>query len=291
MRSLNATLKVHKRSRFENLPRDIHALVAFHLVVDDNGLGRHPALLIPLFLTSRVVYDSISFDNNPQLYNKLFRATFDTSALDRRYNWMVIHLADMAGRGRKIFDLFSDPRSWAIDYKTRWDLSWRMREVVRRDTLEIPGVCDKDQLAADHWNVWFILTENGKIYFCSHLTRYTLMINVSDGRNARFLATECRFQEWVLIYYRQDAVEDSILPGYPRETGTKALAVWICLLSGLGTSIVNTVRSYASSSDIFKDGAGEETPSEVDEKIFLMRPFVFACAKVIPPSPNGHEKV
>jgi hypothetical protein len=125
--------------------------------------NRHPSALIPFFLTSRTIYDSISFDNNPQLYNNLFRVTFDSSALDRRYEWMVKHLSSMAGRGRKVFDLFSDPRSWAIDYKTRWEQSYRMREVVKHGGFDIPGISSRDLLVADLWNIWFLLTENGAL--------------------------------------------------------------------------------------------------------------------------------
>ena len=155
-----------KRSRLEKLPRNLIAHIAFLLVIDDqtDSPGRpkprkHPNALFPLFLSCRTIYDAISFDNNPQLYNTLFRHTFDTSALDRRYRWMQKHLASQAGRGRKIFDLFSDPRSWAIDYKTRWEQASRMRLVVKKGDYE--GVCTRDQLTADLWNVWFLLTENG----------------------------------------------------------------------------------------------------------------------------------
>lgn len=31
------------------------------------------------------------------------------------------------------------------------------------------------------------------------------------------------------------------------------------------------------------DTVGEDTPEEVDEKIFMLRPYVFACAKVRSP--------
>ena len=156
--------KRRTRSRLETLPRALLAHIAYLVVVDNQGVGRHPSQLIPLQLTCRTIHSCISFDNNAQLYNNLFRATFDSSALDRRYEWMTKHVADMAGRGRKIFDLFADPRSWAIDYKTRWEQSWRMREVAKQQRLEIPGVSSRDQLVADLWNVWFLLTENGELF-------------------------------------------------------------------------------------------------------------------------------
>lgn len=164
--SIPAKRKAKSLSKLEALPRSLLSHIAFQLVIQESSpdpkwTGRkHPSSLLPFFLSSRTVYDAISFDNNPQLYNHLFRATFDTSALTRRYDWMVKNLSQQAGRGRKIFDLFSDPRSWAIDYRTRWEQSARMRKVVKANKFD--GLCDKDQLVADLWNVWFLLTENGE---------------------------------------------------------------------------------------------------------------------------------
>jgi len=160
--AMTGQTKRRQKSGLETLCREALAHIAYDLVVDDDGIGRHPSALLPLLLTSRSIYEAISFDNNPQLYNRLFRATFDHAALSRRYDWMVHHLADVAGRGRKVFDLFNDPRSWAIDYKTRWEQSWRMRQVVKQGRLEIPGICDMEQVSADLWNLWFLLTENGE---------------------------------------------------------------------------------------------------------------------------------
>lgn len=53
---------------------------------------------------------------------------------------------------------------------------------------------------------------------------------------------------------------DSLKVGYPKDTPAKALGIWLAMLSG---------------SDLF----AERTPAEVDEKIFLLRPYVFACFK------------
>ena len=78
-------IKPRRKPLFEMLSRDTLARIAYHLVVDDNGIGRHPSVLIPLLLTNKIVYDAIAFDNNPQLYNNLYRATFDYAALIRRY--------------------------------------------------------------------------------------------------------------------------------------------------------------------------------------------------------------
>ncbi|WWC97065.1 hypothetical protein V866_003942 [Kwoniella sp. B9012] len=270
------------KKTLESLPRELLALVGFYLVIDDeHGSGKqdevkrydkHPSKLLPLLFVSKTIYEQICFDNNPQLYNRLFRATFDVQALDRRYQWMKKNLtkpspasnstsdssststtnanADSTGnsaiskpdgKNRKIFDLFSDPRSWAIDYRTRWEQSYRMRQVSKQSRIEIPGICDKEAYVADLWNVWFLLTEN-------------------DGKNTRFLDTQCDLRGFILAFYKENLLKESLVPGYPRDTGDKALAVWCCLLAGI-------------------DDIGEDTPAEVDEKIFMLRPYVFACAK------------
>lgn len=56
-------------------------------------------------------------------------------------------------------------------------------------------------------------------------------------------------------------LKESLVPGYPKASGEKSLATWCALLSG---------------ADLIQ----EQTPMDVDEKIFVMRPFQFACAKV-----------
>jgi hypothetical protein len=64
--------------------------------------------------------------------------------------------------GKKMFKLFDDPRSWAIDYRTRWEMARRMKRVVKHGKLYMPGLCDQETVLGDLWNVWFLLTENGE---------------------------------------------------------------------------------------------------------------------------------
>ena len=150
-------------SRLDAMPNHVLAIVAYHLVVDDRGLGGHPSAIIPLLLSNRKIYDKISFAANPQLYNNLFRATFDYAALNRRYKWMVKHYPAMAGRGTSRFDLFSDPKSWAEEYKARWITSKRMSRVVARGLNFMPEPSDEADFQEDAWVVWFLVTENGEL--------------------------------------------------------------------------------------------------------------------------------
>ncbi|WVQ94536.1 hypothetical protein IAU59_001615 [Kwoniella sp. CBS 9459] len=237
-----ASSKPGSSARLASLPRELLAHIAYDVVVDESGDVGHPSALLPLFLTSKSIYDAVCFDNNPQLYHSLFCATFDTAALNRRYLWMKSNLAKAPGGAKKkTFDLFADPRSWAFDYRTRWEMSSRLRQVGKVVTIDVPGVCDRDAFVADLWNIWFLLTEN-------------------DGKNIAWINRNFNLRACLTAYYRDNLLKESLVPGYPRETGDKALAAWCSLFAGM-------------------DDLGEESPSDVDEKIFMLRPYVFACAK------------
>lgn len=138
------------------LPPHLLARTALHLVAASPR--RHPSALLPLFLTCRAVYVAISFPNNPQLYKDLYFATFNYRAVLRRCQWMKTHVFKDE---YNILDLFSDPRLWALDYRTRWEMSRRMRQIAMLGRVEIPGVCDRTQFMQDMWTVWFLVTENG----------------------------------------------------------------------------------------------------------------------------------
>lgn len=169
------------------LPRNLLGQVAYYLVVDENGIGRDPSALLPLLKTCKSIHSALMFDEYPQLYYDLYCATFDHAALTRRFNWMAATMAASAkpppppggpggpgggnghgppggggAKGKKMFKLFDDPRSWAIDYRARWDMARRMKKVIKFGKLYVPGVCDREQMTADLWHVWFLLTENGE---------------------------------------------------------------------------------------------------------------------------------
>ncbi|ORX36504.1 hypothetical protein BD324DRAFT_580977 [Kockovaella imperatae] len=229
------------KSRLDGLPDNVLSIIAYHIVVNDHGVGSSPSHLLPFLYTSRSIYSKLSFRANPQLYNNLFRATFDHAALMRRYKWMVKHLASMAGRGRNTYDLFSDSESWAEDYKARWITARRMRAIARAKATMIPGVSSEETFLEDAWVVWFLVTEN-------------------DGKNARFLHKFCNFSQWARVFHREDAIKASMVPGLPVASVEKSLVSWSSLLAGI---------------DPCEDG----TEAEIDEKMFALRPYVFACAE------------
>jgi hypothetical protein len=150
-------------SPLEQLPHEILSQVALHLVIShhhDNPAPNRstppPSPLLPLLLLSKKMHSLLSFDDNPNMYRLLYLSTFDISSLYRRYAWMKIHLSAVAERGDKLFNLFDNPKSWAEDYRTRWMMAKRMKEVVKSGKIS-----EEDLVNSDLWNSWFLLTENG----------------------------------------------------------------------------------------------------------------------------------
>lgn len=155
--------KSKPRPHLTTLPPDVLAMIAYNLVVDKRGNAGHPSQMLPLLYSCRAIYDAISFDANPVLYNRLFRATFDLGALIRRTQWMFDNKTDVPGTSKKT-ELFADPRSWAFEYRDRWRLRLRMRASVKYQSINVPGISSIDD---DLWALWFLWTENGESSQCA----------------------------------------------------------------------------------------------------------------------------
>lgn len=249
-----------------DMPADILGMIAYHVVVDTKE-GRlkagRPARLFPLFRACRSIYRKLKIKNNPLLYHRLFRETFDTDGIIRRTQWMYeIRKSKKPGEvydARTWRDLsspaFSDPKAWAREYKVRWDLRNRMRWAVMHQTLSPNGVPAHPNMTADQWNLWFLFSENGE-----QMRHWKIWLTRADYRNLAFLTDECLFHKWILLEYNQNVLMESLKPGFPEIAPVKSLACWVTLVS---------------TCDLF----GERTPAEVDEKIFLLRPFVFGSAQ------------
>lgn len=150
-----------------SLPRSALSLIAYYLVLPPSSTSiGHPSSLLPLLSTCSHLNSLLRLPANPQLYHDLYSATFDTAALDRRYAWISATLAKQTGGSKRAFDLFGDPRSWAEDYRARWEMSGRMREVGKKGTFELDWGSDKsgvrEMILPDLWNAWFLVTENGQ---------------------------------------------------------------------------------------------------------------------------------
>jgi hypothetical protein len=121
-------------SVFESLAPEILGCVAFHLLLADSFLGPLNDL-VPLLLSSRVIFDAISFENNAPLYADLFLCKFDYAALKRRFS-----------------DRWRTAQCLASELKKRLSLLKRIRH---RTTLP-----DSPDFVDDLWTAYIMMQES-----------------------------------------------------------------------------------------------------------------------------------
>lgn len=93
-----------------------------------------------------------------------------------------------------------------------------------------------------------------------------------DEKNIIFLTEECHFHEWIICYYKDDMLKDSLKSGYPRDTAVKALGIWTALLSG-------------------SDLLSERSAAQIDDKIFMLRPYIFSPSYELTYGPWEHRRL
>jgi hypothetical protein len=85
----------------------------------------------------------------------------------------------------------------------------------------------------------------------------------TDGWNKRLLVEFVRISEYLQLHYHLVFVKEALQPGFPRDSNDKAL--------------VGNIYSQ------LRLGRDREARSEaMEELLFVLRPFVFACHKVGP---------
>lgn len=70
-----------------------------------------------------------------------------------------------------------------------------------------------------------------------------------------------KFKEVVKIFYREHMLEAALQPGYPTDSCEGAILTIISNRLGIDTEL-------------------EETREQIDTKVFILLPYVFACHKV-----------
>ncbi|ORY25359.1 hypothetical protein BCR39DRAFT_290672 [Naematelia encephala] len=88
---------------------------------------------------------------------------------------------------------------------------------------------------------------------------YTMLIE-NDGKNLQhLLSKDFHLPAFIQLYHEQNLLMAAVEPGYPSETVGRALVMWIAwLLSTHG-------------------GLPAEPPEQRDERLFVLRPYVFAA--------------
>ena len=113
----------------DKVPPEVLALIAYHSTL--------PTLLPPstLIATTRSIRDSISPSSNPRLYVKIFKAAFDTAAVERRLGEVTA-------------------AQYAQELKRRVAALYRLSGMVTR--RDLAGIQDDDL-----WAIYLMLIENG----------------------------------------------------------------------------------------------------------------------------------
>jgi hypothetical protein len=120
-------------SALESLAPEILGCVAFHLLTDSFFGPLND--LVPLLLSSRVIFNTVSFENNAPLYAELFLFKFDYEAPRRRFS-----------------ERWRTSKCLASELKKRLSLLKRIRH---RTTLP-----DSSDFVDDLWTAYIMMQES-----------------------------------------------------------------------------------------------------------------------------------
>ena len=207
----------------ETIPAEILEYVAF-LVATERFLGP-PAHLIPLLLTSRSIYNSISSITNPHLYSAIFEAKFDLRLAMKRMGTAVL-TADVLTQ----------------ELKRRTLVLKRVRTMV--DALTSTASQEKRHEAI--------------------LTCYLMMLE-DQGKNRDQLEEYANLPAWLRQYwFHEDGSSGSVqrvnTSSWPAHKLDNALGMWLLwffLKPGL-SSLYNLSLECLSSTDAYPRGAEGE---------------------------------
>ncbi|WVR04294.1 hypothetical protein IAU60_001294 [Kwoniella sp. DSM 27419] len=238
----------------DQIPPEIISQIALHVSLSSPSFTAIPP--INLLLASRSIHDAISPKSNPRLYGRLFRATFDSAAVERRMRQAssggtihhpvssyVIGAGSSSRTGSKrrpkkrarVEEDKLTARQLAKELQRRVECLSRLKGMKeRRDVSELTD--------DDLWIIYFMLIEN-------------------DGKNVEYLIGPraiAHLPTLLDLYHEQHLLTAAVEPGYPAETVGRSLAMWVAWLVG---------------------GAGpvDETPEQREERMFVLRPYVFAA--------------
>ncbi|KAJ9116969.1 hypothetical protein QFC22_004627 [Naganishia vaughanmartiniae] len=239
-----------------------------------------PGYLLPLLLTCRKLHASLSVEGHPKLYSWLYEATFDTAAIKRRWTQATIpswhfngnatgypdttvveshrskrqkldrrrHISPTASQStssNEFFDVSGDPSFFAEEYRERFCIFSRFKALHLQ--YADAGIQDQkatmldSQLVSDLWMIWFMITEH-------------------DEKNIPVILELAYLDNSLDFLYQKVYLDDALAAGLPPSTITKALTAWIIIRLGLTTML-------------------ENSPEEVDEKVFALAPFALASFK------------
>ncbi|WVW78827.1 hypothetical protein I302_100789 [Kwoniella bestiolae CBS 10118] len=241
----------------DQIPSEIISQISYHLSLSASSSSTFED--IPptnLLLSCRTIHEAISPSTNPRLYGKLFRALFDTDAPERRFQSASTSstrderqrqlLKERRRRKRRKINEEGDEDDETYGDKLKaQELTRELKKRIgclSRLREMIEGKDVTDIVEGDLWTVYLMLIEN-------------------DGKNIEHLVgpkATVNLPSFLELYHEQHFLAAAVEPGYPAETVGRSLAMWIAWLVG-------------------GSGPPDETPEQREERMFVLRPYVFAA--------------
>lgn len=179
-----------------NLAPEIIQRIAFNLATQ-NPTGP-PSGLLPLLTASPYLYAALNINDNPTLYADIFKHTFDTSAIRRRFPASNL-----------------TARALAVELQRRWISLKRLRAMSN----PIHGA-------------WFEKKRNNvfESIVKEDLMTAFLMLVESDGRNAVHLLQWAKLDTYLENYMQRILVPIHSEPAMPPASESTSLLLWVMWL-------------------------------------------------------------
>ncbi|KAG9000119.1 hypothetical protein FRB93_012883 [Tulasnella sp. JGI-2019a] len=191
------------------IPFEVLQQIAIKTV--DNHLSGPPNCILPLLLTCRTLYNSLSFNENSLFYAYVFDVQFDTAALKRRYAPERL-----------------TPARRAQELKRRWALLKEIRSITILSTNVDFGV---QMWGSPATNITGTYTYHEKL---NHAWLAYMMLTESDGMNWRQLKW-AGIVEWIrlFMFYDIDKVSShaQATGDLPPADEFRAVGMWLWWLS------------------------------------------------------------
>ncbi|KAG8929120.1 hypothetical protein FRC01_004854 [Tulasnella sp. 417] len=179
----------------DTLAVELVQLIALHLATPSASTTdvRPPKDLVPLLCTSRSFYYALNKHTNPHLYAEIFRRTFDTSALYRRFPVSQLSATALTHELQRRWTCLSRVRRLS----TAGGHLWTSRKHKKADLLE------------------------------DLMTMYLMFIE-SDGGNAKLLLRYANVMGYLDQFKQNRLANMRLRPDMPEESEENALWLWLC---------------------------------------------------------------
>ncbi|KAG9047166.1 hypothetical protein FS837_002900 [Tulasnella sp. UAMH 9824] len=177
----------------DTFPPEILQLIALYVATPSTFTTDVRKDLVHLHNTSRSLYCALNPRTNPHLYAEIFRRTFDTSALYRRFSPEQLNATALTHELQRRWKCLSRVRRLS----TASGYAWTSRQYRKADLLE------------------------------DLMTMYLMFIE-SDGENAKVLLRYANIMEYLEQFKQNRLCKMRLRPDMPEESEENALWLWLC---------------------------------------------------------------